>query len=126
MEAQTRYTIDRVGPLEWQIIDSKLGRSPSVYLLYAAPVAHKSLNCQIVLTYFDAVETLNDSHRTFSKELWSSILYVDSLSQLVSLVEDIYDTLADVEIEEPYELAYVFGGTVGSEHVVCPPMLITN
>jgi len=120
MKEQTRYTVDCIGPLDWQIFDHKLGQSPTVFLLYAVPIQTAYLNCQIVLTVFDGVEALNNGRPTLEHELWSTRLYVESEEQIGYVLADICDTLDEMEISDPIELAYLYGGSVGSEPIVCP------
>jgi hypothetical protein len=126
MSNETRYTIDRVGTYDWHIIDGKDGQSPRVYFLYAAALEAPLLNCQMVLTSFDGAQALNNGWPTFEREIWSTRLYVENGERAIQLAYEIYETLDDAEIQDPLELVYIFGGTVGSRDVICPPRLLSE
>jgi hypothetical protein len=123
MIAQARYTVDRVGDDEWQIFDVAKHGTPITYLLFVTKVSGP-LNRQLTITSYDASE--NHVSHVFECELYSTTFYAVSEEQRELLIFDVIDNLMDYEIENPVELAYMFGGTVRNRPVSMPQMTSTN
>lgn len=124
MTAQARYTVDRVGDDEWQIFDVAKQETPITYLLFVTGVSGSLFNQQLTITSYDASE-----HRgayIFEQELYSTMFYASTADQRELLIFDVIDTLMDSDVENPVELAYLFGGTVRNRTITIPRTLVTN
>lgn len=123
MTAQARYTVDRVGDDEWQIFDVQKQGTPITYLLFVTEVSGL-LNRQLTITSYDASEPRTTY--VFDEELYSTAFYAGSDEQRELLIFDVIVALMDSEIENPVELAYMFGGTIRNRSILTPQMLATN
>jgi hypothetical protein len=125
MTAQARYTVDRVGDNEWQVFDQAKKGTPVTYLLFVTEVSGGSLlNMQLTITSYDA-SAPREMH-VFEEELYSTLFYASTDEQCELLIFDVIDKLMDSEIENPVELAYMFGGTIRNRPIIVPQMLSTN
>jgi hypothetical protein len=123
MIAHTRYTVDRVGDEEWQIFDQRKFSTPLTYLLFVTEMSGL-LNCQLTITSYDA----SGMHPfpAFEEELFSTRFYASDEQQRELLIFDVIDTLMDLDIEQPVELACLFGGYVRNRSVRMQPIHPTN
>lgn len=117
-----RYTVDRISDSEWQIFDGETKQQSLTYLLFASSISNSGRNVQFTLTVYDAINT----NTVFERELWSSSFYLADATQYESLAEQITDSLEGVDVENPIELAYMFGGLVRSQAVQMPPLPHTH
>lgn len=125
MTAQARYTVDRVGDDEWQIFDVEKQETPITYLLFVTGVSGSSMfNQQLTITSYDASEPRGTY--IFEQELYSTMFYASTADQRELLIFDVIDTLMDSDIENPVELAYLFGGTIRNRTITIPQTLATN
>lgn len=122
MSEHLRYTIDRVTDAEWQIFDNEQKNSPMTYILFACLVTNADSNVQFTLTKYDATM----ERPIFDCELWSASFFVADGDQYEKLASEIVDCFDGVNIENPVELAYVFGGCVLSHAVQMPPLPHTH
>jgi hypothetical protein len=113
-----RYTVDRIGNADWQIFDTEQMPSPQTYLLFAMPIAFKESNIQFILTVYDAT----NEQPIFDRELWSAHFYVADTKQYENLATEIIDMFETITLDNPVELAYMFGGCVLSRTVQMPPV----
>jgi hypothetical protein len=106
----TRYSLDRISNYEWVIFDKTKMGTPIVYMLYIVPLSG-IYNYQLVLSSYDAIEAANTTWVTFGPELYSTFFY--SVPEgIETLVNSVLYLLVNSEIDNPIELAHVFGGTV--------------
>jgi hypothetical protein len=118
-----RYTIDRVED-GWQIFDGKKRGTPMTYYVYVVPVMGP-YNVQLILTSYDAALAVSRCP-VFDLELYSTKFYVSTEEQLEVMVADIFDSLQTSDIDNPVELAHLFGGHVRSETMRVPARPDTN
>jgi hypothetical protein len=123
MTAQARYTVDRVGDDEWQIFDAEKQDTPITYLLFVTKVSGV-FDMQLTITSYDASEPRGTY--VFEQELYSTMFFASTADQRELLIFDVIDVLMDSEIENPVELAHLFGGTVRNRAITVPQMLATN
>lgn len=109
-----RYQVDQVGD-DYVIFDRAFGgQRPIVYKLFVVPVQNNWYNYQAILTMFDATVNPEKDYPQFIRELWSTFFYLDDWSA-PCIHSRILTCLVTTEIEHPYELSYLFGGTVRNE-----------
>lgn len=120
-----RYSLDRIGELEWVIFDREKAGTPRVYALFLIPLKKGILNYQLILTTYDAVDASNTSIPVFTEELYSMFFY--SVEEGIEpLVLNVFHALQDIDIDNPIELAHYLGGTVKSKAVKAPTILGSN
>ena len=119
-----RYTIDRVGDSSWQLFDAKRKGTPVTHYVYVVPVTGP-YNVQLILTSYDAALAVS-RYPVFDLELYSTKFYVSTDEQLEVMVADIFDSLQTSDIDNPVELAHLFGGFVRSETMRVPARPDTN
>jgi hypothetical protein len=118
---QPRYIIDRVGDEDWQIFDTRVQGTPTIYLLYVAKVESVLANYQLILTVYDGAEAAFATCPELQTELYSMHFY--SSTGVDELVDQVFDVLNSVtDIDYPLELAIAFGGFVKSKNVVSAKM----
>lgn len=115
---EQRYIVDRIGNADWQIFDTEKKHSPLTYLLYATPIINGNSNIQFTLTIYDA----SREQPIFDRELWSSWFFIADTEQFEKIAEEIIEQFADCNLDNPVELAYLFGGAVLSRTVQMPPV----
>jgi hypothetical protein len=54
------------------------------------------------------------------------MFYASTEDQRELLIFDVIDSLMDSDIENPVELAYLFGGTIRNRSITIPQTLATN
>jgi len=109
-------TVDRVGECEWQIFLNETQETPTVYLAYAVPVAG-FLNWQVILTVYDAAVAVEYGIPVFDIELFSTAFYAADDQQFEDMMEQLFNVLHESDINNPVEMAHVFGGTVRSHAI---------
>lgn len=118
---QPRYIIDLVGDREWQIFDTAVQGTPTIYLLYVADVKGVLSNYQLILTVYDGATAAFTPMPELQTELYSVHFYSSTgVDQVVAQVFDVLNSVADVNY--PLELAIAFGGFVKSKRVVSAKM----
>jgi hypothetical protein len=121
-----RFIVDETGENEWQIYDAEVQGSPTVYMLYVLPVVRPPFNYQIILTVYDGATAAFTTMPELQAELWSVHFY--SRRGIVLMMEDVFDVLLNnvVDINNPLELGFAFGGLVKNNRVVSAKMHDTH
>ena len=116
-----RYSVDRVGDMEWAIFDGEKKGTPTVYLLYVVETVGM-YNYQVVLTSYNAVESAQFTLPVLSVEIYSTHFY--SIPEgMETMIHNIFLVLFRADVENPVELAHAFGGTVYSKPIQQAKML---
>jgi hypothetical protein len=120
-----RYSLDRVGELEWVLFDREKAGTPKTYALFLVPLPKGIFNYQLILTTYDAVEASSTLMPTFTEEIYSMFFY--SIEEGVEpLVMNLFYSLQSMDIDNPLELVYFLGGTVRSKATKAPTILGSN
>ena len=110
MDNSNRYYVSTVSDSDYLIVDTSKPKG-NVYLLFVIPVRNKWYSHQIILTYFDSTKNPSSNFVILESELWSTFMYLDA-EGLKHILNRIVFVLREQDILEPYELSYVFGGSV--------------
>lgn len=116
-----RYSVDRVGDMEWAIFDGEKKGTPTVYLMYVVETVGM-YNYQVVLTSYDAVESAQVALPILGAEIYSTFFY-SFPEGMETMIHNIFLTLFAADVENPVALAHAFGGTVYSEPIRQAKML---
>lgn len=120
-----RYSLDRIGELEWVLFDQEKAGTPKTYALFLVPLEKGIFNYQLILTTYDAVAASSTSIPVFTEELYSMFFY--SVPEgLEPLIWNVFYALQAMDIDNPFELAHYFGGSVKSKVVKAPTILGTS
>jgi hypothetical protein len=120
-----RYSIDRIGELEWVLFDREKAGTPKSYALFLVPLEKGVFNYQLILTTYDAIEAATSSIPVFTEEIYSMFFY--SIAEGVEpLILNLFYALQAMDIDNPQELVYFLGGTVRSKSMKAPTILGSN
>lgn len=121
-----RFIIDETGDLEWQLFDTEVQGTPTVYMMYVVETVRPPFNYQIILTVYDGATAAYTTMPTLEEELWSVHFY--SRTGVVPFLDDVFDVLLNnvVDVNNPLELALAFGGLVKNKRVVSARMHDTH
>jgi len=103
-----RFDINKIGPLDYLLLDLQAEGGPLVHWLYLVAIENKWCNWQVILSAFDpSLQT--GSIPMLGREIWSTFLYSD-MEGLVRLCPRIISLLESLDVNYPVELTYTFGG----------------
>lgn len=120
-----RYTIDRVGDTEWQCFDESKKGTTTVHYVFTTEIAG-IYNHQLIITSYDAANAASRDYPVFDLELYSTKFFASDEHQFELMVSGILESLFDTDINNPVELAHLYGGLVRSEIMRVPVFTDTN
>ncbi len=112
-----RYTVDRVGEVDWVIFDGVRGMDQPQYLLWLTHANNRRFTHQLTIAAFTPKDAYDVPYLVFNEEIYSVTFYSDP-EVLGSLVVEVVTQLQYLDIRNPVELSSMFGGFVKSVAVV--------
>ena len=123
-DAVQEVAIDRISDTEWQICDFASDVNPKTYLLLMQPVngnVYANMNFLLVECDCDNFDNAFEEYQVFEREIWSADMYIADARVYEEFAEYLLDRMLSVNLSNPIELAYEFGGKVHHRNVIMPP-----
>lgn len=128
-DAVEQIAIDRISDTEWQICDFASGVQPATYLLIANKIEgnkFENMNFMLVECDCDNFDTAFEEYQVFQKEIWSACMFIADDINYEAFTQHLMGIIPEVNLSNPVELAYMFGGKIHHRDIRVPPMPYTH